>query len=138
MSESSNNLEIVQANTRNIQKAVFSSQEPSPFGSSPPNGSGSNGVSALDQSTARTVQSVGQTTAIVIQDAGDMLRNISTIETTAIAAATSAWIASEGLDIAFEAIIDKGMSIMNDAAALYLKIGQNAYQVLSQFKAPPS
>lgn len=137
MSEQSN-LEIVQGSNKHIQKAVFSGHEPSQFGSPPSSGSGSTGVSALDQSTARTVQSVGQTTAIVIQDAGDMLRNLTTVETTAIGAATSAWIASEGIDIAYEAIIDKGMSIMEQAATLYVTIGQNAYKVLTQFKNPPS
>lgn len=132
MSEQSNNFELVQASTQAIQKAVYSGQASSPS-SSPP--SGGNGISALDQSTARAVQSIGQTTAIVIQDAGDMLRNISTIESTAIGAATAAWIASEGVDVIYETIIDKGMTIMQEAADLYLKIGQNAYQVLIQFKA---
>jgi len=117
---------------------VFSSPEPSGGGSAPGTGSGSTGPTALEQSTARAVQSVGQTTAIVIQDAGDMLRNITTIETTAIGAATSAWIASEGVDVLYEAVIDKGMSIMNDAAALYVTIGQAAYKVLNQFSTPPS
>ena len=134
MSESSKNLEIVQANTRSIQKAVFSGVGAGPLGS-PPLGR-TDGPTPFEQSAARAVQSVGQTTAVVIQDASDMLRNISTIETTAIAAATSAWIASEGLDIAYETIIDKGMAIMNDAAALYLTIGQNAYAVLNQFNTP--
>ncbi len=64
-----------------------------------------------------------------------MLRNISTMETTAIGAATAAWIASEGADVIYETIIDKGMTIMQEAAALYLTIGQNAYKVLIQFKA---
>ena len=130
MSDQPNNLELVQASTQAIQKAVFKGQA-----ASPSSGGSANGTSALDQSTARAVQSIGQTTAIVIQDAGDMLRNISTIETTSIGAATAAWIASEGVDVIYETIIDKGMTIMQQAADLYLKIGQNAYQVLIQFKA---
>lgn len=132
MSEQPNNLELVKASTGAIQKAVYSGQASSPSSSPPSDGKG---LSALDQSTARAVQSIGQTTAIVIQDAGDMLRNISTIESTAIGAATAAWIASEGVDVIYETIIDKGMTIMQEAADLYLKIGQNAYQVLIQFKA---
>jgi 3D (Asp-Asp-Asp) domain-containing protein len=135
MSEQPTNLELVQASTQAIQKAVYQGQASSPVSSPPSGGSGGNGASALDQSTARAVQSIGQTTAIVIQDAGDMLRNISTVETTAIGAATAAWIASEGVDVIYETIIDKGMAIMQQAADLYLKIGQNAYQVLIQFKA---
>lgn len=133
MSESSN-LELIQANSRSIQRAVFGGKGAGPLGSPPIGGSGQDGLTAFEQSSARAVQSVGQTTAVVIQDASDMMRNISTIETTAIAAATSAWIASEGLDIAYKQIIDEGMSVMNAAATLYLKIGKNAYEVLSQFK----
>jgi len=134
MADQPNNLELIHANTQAIQSAVFSGKAASPAGSSS-GGAGANGPSALDQSTARAVQSIGQTTAIVIQDAGDMLRNISTVETTAIGAATAAWIASEGADIIYETIIDKGMAIMQEAAALYLTIGKNAYTVLVQFKA---
>lgn len=135
MSEQPTNLELVQTSTQAIQKAVFNGQTASSTSSPPSGGSGANGNSALDQSTARAVQSIGQTTAIVIQDAGDMLRNVSTVETTAIGAATAAWVASGGVDVLYETIIDKGMTIMQEAAALYLTIGQNAYKVLIQFKA---
>jgi len=134
MSDQPTNLELAQASTQAIQKAVFAGQTASSTPSPPSGGSGASGTSALDQSTARAVQSIGQTTAIVIQDAGDMLRNISTVETTAIGAATAAWVASGGVDVLYETIIDKGMTIMQEAAALYLTIGQNAYQVLVQFK----
>jgi len=123
------NLELVQSSTQAIRDAVYNGTATTGSG-----GSGASGMSALDQSTARAVQSIGQTTAIVIQDAGDMLRNISTVETTAIGTATAAWIASGGTDVIYEQIIDKGMSIMQDAAALYLTIGKNAYTVLMQFK----
>lgn len=126
------NLELVQSSTQAIQNAVYNGSAPPASGG--PSGPSGSGPSALDQSTARAVQSIGQTTAIVIQDAGDMLRNISTVETTAIGAATAAWIASGGTDVIYEQIIDKGMSIMNEAAALYLTIGKNAYTVLMQFK----
>ena len=84
------------------------------------------------ESVARTAQSVGQTTAIVIQDAGDMLRNVSTVEVTAIGAATAAWIATK--DPLYKEIITTSMSVMQDAAALYLTIGQNAFTVLKEFK----
>jgi len=134
MSDQPTNLELAQASTQTIQKAVFAGQAASSTPSPTASGSGASGTSALDQSTARAVQSIGQTTAIVIQDAGDMLRNISTVETTAIGAATAAWVASGGVDVLYETIIDKGMTIMQEAAALYLTIGQNAYQVLVQFK----
>ena len=88
---------------------------------------------SYDQSVAKTVQSVGQTTAIVIQDGADMLRNISTIEVTAIGAATAAWLAT-GLEAVYKPIIEESVKVMQDSADLYLKIGQNAYTVLDQFK----
>jgi len=74
------------------------------------------------------------TTAMVMNDAADMLRNVSTIQITAIGAATAAWIASGGTDVSYEAIIDKSMAILNEAAALYLTIGEKAYKVLMQYK----
>lgn len=128
------NLELVQASTQAIRDAIYDGAVTSAAGS----GSGSSGgatVTALDQSAARAVQSIGQTTAIVIQDAGDMLRNISTIETTSIGAATAAWIASGGADVIYETVIEECMTIMNKAADLYKTIGQNAYFVLMQFKS---
>jgi hypothetical protein len=113
------NLELVRTSNKATQDAVL------------PNSSAS-GPTANDQSVAKAAQSIGQTTAIVIQDAADMLRNISTIETTAIGAATAAWLATE--DPIYETIIQSSMTVMQDAAALYLTIGQNAYTVLTQFK----
>lgn len=85
-----------------------------------------------NQSKAKAVQSIGQTTAIVIQDAGDMLRNISTIEVTAIGAATAAWLVTK--DKRYKDIITESMQVINDAAKAYLTIGTDAYKVLSQFK----
>ena len=136
MAEKPTNLDLIKASNQVIQTDVFSGKAPSGTAKAPASGGGSGvgDTSALDQSTARAVQSIGQTTAIVIQDAGDMLRNISTVETTAIGAATAAWVASGGVDVIYETIIDKGMAIMQEAAALYLTIGQNAYKVLIQFK----
>ena len=83
------------------------------------------------QSTARAVQSVGHTTAIVIQDAADMLRNINTIEITTIGAATAKWIATR--DPVYREIIENAMKVMQDAAGLYLTIGTNAHEVLTKF-----
>src|SRR4029079_10151847 len=81
-----------------------------------------------DHSNARAVQSIGQTTAIVIQDAGDMLRNVSTVEVTSIGAATAAWIATK--DPSYKEIIDTSMNVMKEAADLYKTIGTNAFAVL--------
>jgi hypothetical protein len=91
-------------------------------------------ATAYDQSLGKTVQSVGQTTAIVIQDAADMLRNVNTVETTAIGAATAKWIATGSSDPVYETIITKSLEVMTQAAGLYLVIGKNAFAVLSQFQ----
>jgi len=90
-------------------------------------------VAGADQSAARAVQAIGQTTAIAIQDAAEMLRNVNSVEITAIGAATAKWLATK--DPAYQEIIRASMRIMQDAAALYLTIGTNAHQILMQFKA---
>jgi hypothetical protein len=134
MADNKTNLELVRESVQQTQMAVLaplwgtvgsSEADPSP--------SGPNIEHAYDQSTAKAVQSIGQTTAIVIQDAGDMLRNISTIEVTAIGAATAAWLATK--DKRYKDIIDSSMKTLNDAAKTYLTIGKDAYQVLDQFKS---
>jgi hypothetical protein len=96
-------------------------------------GSGVDSMTPAQQSSARSVQSIGQTTAIVIQDAGDMLRNVSTIETTAIGVATAAYVASGGTDETWEKVMTECNKVMTDAAKLYLLIGTNAHAVLTLF-----
>lgn len=88
------------------------------------------GVSASDQNAARVVQSIGQTTAILMLDAAEMVRNVNTVEVTAIGAATAKWIATK--DPAYQEIIQNSIKVMEEAAALYLTIGTYAQQVLSQ------
>jgi hypothetical protein len=115
-------LELVRHSAQQTHNAVFSGKGDSPSPDSADAGS---------QSTARAVQSIGQTTAIVIQDAGDMLRNVSTVEVTSIGAATAAWIATK--DPIYKEIINTSMDVMNQAAALYVTIGTDAFKVLAQF-----
>jgi hypothetical protein len=124
MAETSN-LELVRKNVRATQNVVM------PGGGNDPNGV--TGPTPSAQSQAKAAQSVGQTTAIVIQDAADMLRNVSTIETTAIGAATAAWLATQ--DPAYALIIETSMSVMEQTAALYLTIGTNAATVLAKFES---
>lgn len=113
------NLELVQQNVKQTQRAVLGgAQDTAP--------------TANDQSVAKATQSIGQTTAIVIQDAGDMLRNVTTVEVTAIGAATAAWIATK--DPSYKEIIQNSMDIMTSAADLYKTIGTNAQAVLMLFK----
>jgi hypothetical protein len=113
MPEEAKVIELVRQSVQNTQSAVFSGTD--------------------TQSTVRAAQSIGQTTAIVIQDAADMLRNINTIETTTIGAATAKWIATR--DPVYREIIDNALKVMQDAAGLYLTIGTNAHEVLTKFEA---
>jgi hypothetical protein len=128
------NLEEVRESIKRTQLAVIpNSTSPAPSRS----GGGSkdpdlNPVTTFAQSEGKAVQSIGQTTAIVIQDAADMLRNISTIEVTAIGAATAAWLADPA-NAAYETIINEATTVIQNAAAAYLLIGQNAYTVFKQF-----
>jgi hypothetical protein len=124
MPEAPTNVEAVRENVRATQAAVL-----------PRGGSGEGDASsppAYEQSIGKTVQAVGLSTAIVIQDAADMLRNVSTVQVTAIGAATAAWIATR--DPSYEAVIDKSMAVLKDAVGLYLSISQNAFNVLAQFE----
>ncbi|SRR6266576_305744 len=124
MSDKDSASELTRKSVENTLHLVFSGKAHSVLGS---------GVSAGDQSKARAVQSVGQTTAIVIQDAAEMLRNTNTVEVTAIGAATAKWIATK--DPAYQEIIQNCMKIMQDAAALYLTIATSAQQALNEFKS---
>jgi hypothetical protein len=117
-------LELVDPSVRRTHNAVFKGSTADP----------SNSAKTHDYSSARAVQSIGQTTAIVIQDAGDMLRNVSTVEVTSIGAATAAWIATK--DPSYKEIIDTSMNVMKEAAALYKTIGTNAFDVLALFSSP--
>jgi hypothetical protein len=123
MSNETDATELTRESVQNTLHLVFTGRRYSILGS---------GVSASDQSNARAVQSIGQTTAIVIQDAAEMLRNTNTVEVTAIGAATAKWIATR--DPVYQEIIQNCMKVMQDAATLYLTIGTNAHQVLTQFK----
>jgi hypothetical protein len=117
-------LELVSPSVRRTHNAVFKGSAEDP----------GNSAKTYDYSSARAVQSIGQTTAIVIQDAGDMLRNVSTVEVTSIGAATAAWIATK--DPSYKEIIDTSMNVMKEAAALYKTIGTNAFDVLALFSSP--
>jgi hypothetical protein len=124
MSDEDNASDLARKSVENTLHLVFSGKGYSVLGS---------GVSASDQSTARAVQSIGQTTAIVIQDAAEMLSNTNTVEVTAIGSATARWIATR--DPVYQEIIQNCMKVMQDAAALYLTIATNAHQALNEFKS---
>jgi Na+/citrate or Na+/malate symporter len=142
----SSNLDLVRQSVRHTQLALFGGGTGA--GAAPLAAeqaavqTGKDLQTAYGAAVGKTVQSIGQTTAIVIQDAADMLRNVSTVEVTAIGAATAAWIATKQTQ-PYKDIIEESITVMQQAAALYLTIGQNAYTVMNQFNpgataAPPA
>lgn len=92
------------------------------------------GRTPYEYSIDKAVQSIAQTTAIVIQDAADMMRNVSTEEVTAIGVATAKWIVQPEM-VVYETIINQSMQVIENSAAAYLALGKAAYQVLEQFKS---
>ena len=128
MPDEKSNIDLVRESIRATRNAVLPASKSTEGGAS----SDSGAPTAFDQSAGKTVQSVGLTTAIVIQDAADMLRNVSTVQVTAIGAATAAWITTR--DPQYKAIIQDSIEVLNQAVATYLTIGRNAYEVLNQFK----
>lgn len=78
------------------------------------------------------VQSVAQSMAIAVQDATDLLRNISTIEATALGVATAKWVA-EPENLAYKVIIDNCGKVIKDTAQTLEEIGTNTSNVLKKY-----
>lgn len=105
-----------------------------------PDGGDSTAVDATypaQQAGGMAVQSVAQSMAIAIQDATDMLRNVSTIATTAMGVAAAKWIETPEM-VLYKQIIDTAQGLIQTAAGDFLTIGQNAATVLSAFPAGSS
>lgn len=86
----------------------------------------------MQQSNNMIAQSVAQSMAIAVQDAVDLMRNISAIETTAIGAATAKWIENPE-NVAYPVIIANSTTTLNAIAALMKTVGENTASVLQQF-----
>ncbi len=86
----------------------------------------------MQQSNNMIAQSVAQSMAIAVQDAVDLMRNISAIETTAIGAATAKWIENPE-NPAYPVIIANSTTTLNASAALMKTVGENTASVLQQF-----
>ena len=84
------------------------------------------------QSNNMMVQSVAQSMAIAVQDVVDLMRNISTIETTAIGAATAKWI-EQPENVFYPTIIASSTATLNAIAALMKTVGEDTATVLQQF-----
>ena len=137
----SSNIKLVRESVQATRDHVLpkgSALEKRSGGAAPADQSGSDSAvsglipGAYDQAVAKAVQSIAQTSAIAIQDAADMMRNISTVETTAIGVATAKWIANP-TNQAYKEIIDKSISMIKDSAKAYGEIGKSVHEVLSLF-----
>lgn len=116
-------------------RAVLAPSEPTSPSVSPPTGSSSTYPS--QQAAGMAVQSVAQSMAIAIQDATDMLRNVSTIATTAMGVAAAKWIETPEM-VLYKQIIDTAQGLIKTAADDFLTIGKNAATVLSEFPSGSS
>lgn len=135
------NLELIHSAVRKANQIVLSATAPKMPPSAGGAGSGAGARSdesgpdtdsPYDQAVAKAVQSIAQSTAIAIQDGVDMLRNVSTVEVTAIGTATAKWIANPTM-VVYKEVISTSVETIQDAAKAYKDIGQAAFEVLQQF-----
>lgn len=101
------------------------------LGASKPS-SGSSATVPSAQATGLAVQSVAQSAAMAVQDAANLFRNLSTIETTAIGAATAKWIETPE-NVAYLLIIEESQRVLQNAAALIETVGKSASAALQAF-----
>lgn len=79
------------------------------------------------------VQSISQSVAIAVQDASDLMRDIATIESTAIGVATKKMIAEK--NPLYIPIIESCQKVMTEASQYWLDVGENGAKVLSAYQA---
>lgn len=84
------------------------------------------------QATGLAVQSVAQSAAMIVQDATNLFRNLSTIEATAIGAATAKWIETPE-NVAYLLIIEESQRVLQNATAIIEAAGKSASSVLAAF-----
>ncbi len=80
----------------------------------------------------KAYQSVSQSTAIAVQDATDQLRNFGTIGATAIGVAMAQMLATGDVK-KYSPIIEQANTMMQNSAANFKTIGDNAGTVLKNF-----
>jgi len=90
-------------------------------------------VKPLAYGTGIAVQSISQSVAIAVQDASDLMRDIATIETTAIGVATKKMIAEK--NPLYIPIIESCQKVMTDASKYWLGVGENGAKILSAYQA---
>lgn len=88
------------------------------------------------QASGLALQSVAQSAAMIVQDASNLFRNLSTIEATAIGAATAKWIETPE-NVAYLLIIEESQRVIQNAATIIEAAGKSASQVLQAFSGAP-
>ncbi len=88
-------------------------------------------VNAGGYAVDKALQTVAQSAAIAIQDATDLLRNVSTEESVAIGAATARWISDPG-NSEYVDIINKSVEMIERTARAYEVIGKTSSSVLRE------
>ncbi len=134
--DTKSNLELVRESVAATRESVVPSRAPvgGPEGArtGAPHGGKSETPNAYDQGVSNAVQSIAQSAAIAIQDATDLMRNVSTVETTAIGAATAKWLATPE-NVAYKEVIEQSLKTIKGVADVYKDIGTKTADVLKLF-----
>jgi hypothetical protein len=139
MNETPRNVQLVRDAAETTLEMVVNWPNDTTHGNDPPNGPGrveedvfgGSLPTPYEYAVAKAVQSVAQTTAIAVQDAADLMRNVGTAETVAIGAATAKWIAQPS-QVGYREIINKSLETIKATAAAFKDIGDAAVYVLNQ------
>lgn len=86
----------------------------------------------------KTYLSASQTVAIVIQDAADNLRNLSTISSTAIGVALAKCLVDPERSTLYAKAITQAQNVTKSAAADFKTLGTNAADILDSFQKTTS
>ena len=86
-----------------------------------------------DNATEIIQANINQTIALAVENAADLLRNISTIETTVIGVASAKWLAEPG-NGAYKEIIDNAKENITFAVDNLTAVGKAGSSVLSDLK----
>jgi hypothetical protein len=116
-------LEVFQESNAATSKAVLNSKGPD----------SKNKIKPLAYGTGIAVQSISQSVAIAVQDASDLMRDIATIESTAIGVATKKMIAEK--NPLYIPIIESCQKTMSEASKYWLEVGENGAKVLGAYQA---
>ncbi len=93
------------------------------------------GNSSVSTNTAQELiqPSINQSVALAVQSAADLLKNISTIETTVIGVASASWLANPAMK-EYKDIIEEATKTITFAADNLAKVGEVGAQVLQDLK----